>query len=101
MYKVERAIHNTTIFVFTCEQQHGIMQGANTGENFYNHYINITMHACTCVLQDAYLRFGSGVCYKLVGVIIYVKLSKTCGHYTSYFLDCNQDKWFYADDEKV
>ena len=35
MYKAERAIHNTTIFVSTREQQHRILQGANTGENFY------------------------------------------------------------------
>lgn len=48
-------------------------------------------------MQDAFLCFGSGVCYKLVGA----KTLVSCVINYSYFLDHNQNQWFYANDEKV
>ena len=44
--------------------------------------------------------FGNGINYKLVGVIIHIGISSTCGHYTNYFVG-NDNQWFFADDEKV
>lgn len=38
--------------------------------------------------------------YRLIGVIIHIGISNACGHYTSYFVDQN-NQWFFADDEKV
>lgn len=50
--------------------------------------------------QNAFLRLGNRVCYKLVGVVRYISL-QLGGHYVCYFLDHGQNQWFYANDDKV
>ena len=62
-----------------------------------------TVHI-TCIyiiIQNAFLRFGNGVCYKLIGVVVHHTLGFAGGHYTCYFHDHCQNQWFYANDEKV
>ena len=51
--------------------------------------------------KDAILKFGKGICYKLVGAVLYHSLRLNEGHYTSYFLSPGQDQWFHANDNKV
>jgi hypothetical protein len=55
----------------------------------------------TLGLDTPRYKYRNGVCYRLVGAVIYHTLGLNCGHYTSYFLDNNQNQWFHADDEKV
>ncbi len=40
--------------------------------------------------------------YKLVGVIKYIKLSETTGHYTAFIRSrSDHSQWFHVDDNKV
>ena len=43
----------------------------------------------------------NAVCYKLVSVIVHHAWGGNQGHYTTYFLDHQQQQWFYANDEQV
>ena len=41
-------------------------------------------------------------CYKLTGAVIYQGCpAGDSGHYTCYFMDQNQNQWFYANDSHV
>ena len=42
------------------------------------------------------------ICYKLVGLVVHHQLGIDAGgHYTSFFIDSNQNQWFNANDAKV
>ena len=52
-------------------------------------------------IQDGFLRLGNNVTYRLIGAILHHNLGSKSGHYSCYFVDHLQDKWFYANDDKV
>ena len=80
-------------------------KGTHRGEGACNNIIiehNNTVHITCPHVQNAFLRLGNGVCYKLVGVIIHHDLGYAGGHYTCYFHDHSQNQWiFFANDGKV
>ena len=39
--------------------------------------------------------------YKLVAAVVHHDLGQQGGHYSSYFVDHAQDKWFLANDDQV
>ena len=63
-------------------------------------FIDYSDYICYCV-QDAFLRMCNGVCYQLVGAVIYYRCGKESGHYISYFKDHTQKQWFLANDSRV
>ena len=62
----------------------------------------LLQYSYTCIItQNTILRLRHGIFYRLVGAVIHQSLHNNCGHYTSYFLDHNQNQWFFANDVKV
>ena len=52
-------------------------------------------------IQDAFLHLGTNVTYRLIGAVLHQHLGSDGGHYSCYFVDHIQHKWFYANDDKV